>query len=119
MGETEAPADEETLSSKNFLHLFRAGRRRDVKIFWPKSDEQIAYAAPNEVGGVPFLLKSCYSGESVAIDMFISDGMVRAFVNLWLHKKLLLAFAYQYRMFLKFLPPKGTFFQALKSGDLL
>ena len=72
--EPEAPADDPAVPEE-LLDLIRVRRRADVEVFRPPTQQQVADASANEIGGVVRLVQARQHLHGIGVDRTDRDGM--------------------------------------------
>ncbi len=75
VGQAESAADNPTVAERP-LDLVRLCGRADVEIFGTPAQEQVAYTATNEVGGMSQLLETIKNLQRVGVDIAPAQGML-------------------------------------------
>src|SRR5205085_1102927 len=75
--QTEAAADYPAVPEEAF-DLIRVGVGADIEIFWPAPEQQVPYAAPDQVCGVVALMEPVEDLQRVGIDLLARDRVFGA-----------------------------------------
>jgi hypothetical protein len=84
MGKTE-PATDKPAVAEGLLHFVGRGVRGDVKVLRLPAQEQVPYAAADQVGEVSLLLETVEHAKGVGTDPLAGDGVFRSGDNDWLN----------------------------------
>ena len=77
VAEPEAPADDEAVAEQA-LHLLRVGVGADVEVLRAAAEQQVAHAAPHQVGQEAVVLQAVEDLQGIGVDVLARDGVLGA-----------------------------------------